>query len=250
MCKTRVLIPSVKRRLTGRPERDLPSFQKTFESFRSSLVFTLYTYFACDPRNIDTTAGSSGPAETSQGWSELDKEWDRYALPTRKSKRSSLSSRGIMIPHTRLVPLDAVLSSALTGATESDGAEIDEARVDLVHYLEETALSPVLSASVGDKVSFPLLDQAVRDETEEERKRSRWGSGARGRQRGWCDRPDASSMCYELNGGGGDKLASSMWQGKVAKEKEVLGSRGSDAKPPADKEVKGNAFVVQAPIDI
>lgn len=224
-------------RLTVRPEREIPSFEKTFERFRSSLVFTLNTYFACDTSSLDSADGS---AQTGPAVSELDKEWDTYALPTRECKRSKILTHGNMYSHTTMVPLDARLDPVLTGATGSD-----EASADVVHYLDHAALSPMLSASVQDAVTFSPLSQAVRDEKEDERKRSRWGPGMRGRQRGWCERENASPMCWELNGGGADKVASTMWQSKMAKEQDMLGSRGDDVQPPVDM-IKDHTFVLQA----
>lgn len=221
--------------LTRRDERDFPSFEKTFESVRSSLAISLHTYFACDVKELDTDVEVEKPVA---GRSELDKEWDEYELPTRKSKKSKIAERGRMFHHTSIIPFDAAFPQS---ATVSD--------VEVVHYLDEKALGPVLSGKTDEQVTFPLLSQTLRDETVEEHKRSRWGYGSGRRFGGWCERESAQfgSSCHELNGGGPMKLASKMWQTKMARQKaaEKDGAEAERSTEPGQPG-QGSGFVIQA----
>lgn len=186
-------------------------------------------------------------AANSPELSKLDTEWDNYALPVRKSKRRNNALRGMEFQHTSLIPLDAMLSSdeANTIPFPMTGRLLENGR--LVHYLDEGALAPVLSESVEDQIDFPSLNQAIHEETEEERKRSRWGPNVHvGRRDGWCHRANPCRMCYELNGGGGPKLASAMWQSKLANEQEAVRSRADGTETVAGGDHAKHAFVVQA----
>lgn len=227
------------------PDRGMPSFEKTFERIRSSLVITLLTYFICDVPNVDR---HKVLATTSPELSELDTEWDNYALPTRKPKRRNITLRGMEFPHTSLMPLDAALCSETAGATPFPVIVRSIETDQIVHYLDEAALGPVLTGSMDDVANFPRLDQVIHEETEEDRKRTRWGPHAhQARREGWCERPNASGLCYELNGGGGSKLASAMWQSKLAKEHEALSGRADDTKLRDGKQEEDtDGFVVQA----
>jgi hypothetical protein len=49
------------------------------------------------------------------------------------------------------------------------------------------------------------------------------------------ERQNASPMCYELNGGGGAKLASHMWQSREAREREQIGNRETDNVSPSSE---------------
>lgn len=154
----------------------MPSFEKTFEVLRSSLAFTLHTYFTCDARNIEDESPCASCDGSSEDIPQLDKEWDEYELPTRKSKRASIAQNGRVYQHTQSMPFDA----GMTSVSQLQG-------VGLSHYKDVWAHCPVLSSSVSDEVVYKQLDQSIREETEDERKRQRWGYAmGMGRYRGWC----------------------------------------------------------------
>jgi hypothetical protein len=227
-------------RLINRTEKDYPSFEKTFESVRSSLAFTLHTYFACDVRENEDDLAPNGPdPESGPVIPALDKEWVEYELPTRKSKRASMRRLGIWYRQHQSMPLDAAVPMAIPAQAEGN----DE--VEIVHYMAKSARGPALSARVDDDVSLPLLEQAIREEAENEHMKVRWSYDSRRGMNGWCEREGAPRDCYEQNGGGGGKLASKMWQSKEARQKDALGVRGGGGEPRAGRENQRSSFVIQ-----
>lgn len=152
----------------------------------------------------------------------------------RKSKHARMKQLGMArYRQHRLMPLDAAVP--VTGPAAQAVAD-----VEVLHYLDESARGPALTAHADDAVNLPILAQQIRVEAEEQHKKVLWGHGyKRAGANAWCKREGAGRRCYEQNGGGGGKLASRMWQSKEAREREVSDRRVSD-------DAQKSSFTIQA----
>lgn len=201
------------------------------------------TVFRCDiTPDPSTTSDSLGDAARANRKDELgytveDEAWKEYELPIKKlKKRLDVSRTRSFFTHRTTIPLDVRLQSGLT----SDGSISTENASAIKHYLDAEALAPVISATISDDVSFPLLQLGNVAETEQELKRARWDVYGGVRQQGWCfGKEHPSRKCWESNGGGGSYHAARMWQSKVEKQKE----RDTRSKTEQESEA---ALVVQA----
>lgn len=196
---------------------------KTFETFRSQLQFSLYTAFSCDVHPDHESKDKTNEEEMK---TTLDDEWREYELPIRKKKQwgTDSLSRAIYKPVT--TPFDARLPVVA-----------NQEEMQVVHYLDSTALGPVITDPNTLAVDFPLLNQELREEDKEERvKRQKWNDN-NARSGGWCrDNKKKNgrwgnaepNRCWELNGGGGSHHAGRMWQAREARrEGKEVGRRES-----------------------
>lgn len=205
--------------IDGSAHNDFPSFATTFEEFRSKLTISIHTVFLCDmkppPEDAEPVKGD-GQSESERkgelGFMAVDKEWEEYSLPLKKSKkRYDLHGIRQTLRHSTSVLLNIRMPPS-TGATSDS----------IRHYTDPAALGIVLSRNVDDQVTFPLLNQELVPETGE-LKRNKWDGWEGVRRMGWCyHRSDNERArdCYESNKGGGGNHAASMWRSKVEKIKE------------------------------
>ena len=174
------------------------------------------TYYTCEP-NYDEPLGNE---DLELGLSSADQEWDHYTLPRKENKsKKTRTQRGWGPPdYTQegWLPLDTRLPS--NDAVKSDAV--------ILHYLDAQARGPVMTRSVEDDVTFPLLGDGLREEPRTELRRNKWPSHEGMRSDGWCRQTESRPSCYSLNGGGGGKHAGKMWQSKIM-SKDV-GPGGSD----------------------
>lgn len=238
----------------NRNYKEYPSFEKTFETIRSNLLINLHTAFACQLHVHTPTShaethleGDEEETKSELGRTEVDDEWAEYELPpSAEIKKRVVDWSGMSPPLNKRtsVPLDA----RLPNSTSTDDLNVEGSR--FVHYLDPTALGPVMTDLDTTSVEFPLLNQIWREEDKDEKlKKRKWDTNHPARSNGWCrgDNDQFSRRgrsgpigCWSMNGGGGAKHAARMWQAKEAKK------RGEEvSKKEGDKGINGGGFIVQ-----
>ncbi|WVW78720.1 hypothetical protein I302_100680 [Kwoniella bestiolae CBS 10118] len=110
------------------PDDQFPSFESTFETYRSILEFRLSTIFLCEPSD---PFNSSPELDDSQ---KEDKEWAEYELPPKREKNKLRIGRHLT--HTGSIPVQINLANR---------ADTEKNAPAPTHYLHPDALGPIIS---------------------------------------------------------------------------------------------------------
>lgn len=177
----------------------------------------LNTYFACAKQTDDDPASQSAQSTQKR---KVDDEWQEYSLPVAKNKTTEeYEMQRYMDHHHRGTGYLTIVGSA---PLVSDIATEHETAAK--HYLDPTALAPVLSLSATRPApdEFPLLDQELAQEAIEDIRETKysWPTNkllcANQRAGAW------DSGCWaHRNAGGFNMHAARVWQRKERSEGEV-----------------------------
>ncbi|OCF59071.1 hypothetical protein L486_03570 [Kwoniella mangroviensis CBS 10435] len=169
------------------PDDHFPSFDSTFESYRSMLEFRLTTIFLCEPLDPYTAKSEDTQSE--------DDDWTEYELPSRENKKKLRV--GTHLTHTGSIPIHLALTTRHTTA--------DEAAPAPTHYLDPDALGPVILLPSQQNSQEHSRLGVMKEESKDQLRKNRYSSARYDRYR-------------PGNIGGGFLHAARLWQKKESKD--------------------------------